>query len=93
MRMILSIALGAVIVVGAQRATREPEGGWVVAVGGESFVVLDAKGAPAEVCTMDVGETYCHPIRHRHDLRRQPVERWRAGPGEPASVEAEGLAV
>lgn len=93
MRIILSIALGAAIAVAAQRTTREPQSGWVVAVGAESFVVLDEKGAPSEVCTTDVGETYCHPIRHRHDLRRQPVERWRGGPDEPGIVEAQALAV
>lgn len=49
---------------------------------GESFVVLDTEGAPAEVCTVEVGETYCHPVRRGSDLRRRPTERWRTGPGE-----------
>ena len=82
--LIASIGLGAAIVVGAQLAMREPndQTGWVVAVGGDSFVVLDKQGAPSEVCTLDVGETYCHPVRQQSDLRRYPVERWRSGPGD-----------
>jgi hypothetical protein len=90
---LLSIAVGAAVVVGAHRALREPQSGWVVAVGGESFVVLDKQGAPAEVCTLDVGDTFCHPVTHLWDLRRHPVERWRTGPGDAPDLAAVPSAV
>lgn len=87
--MLVAIAVGAVVAVGAQIAGRRSEAqtGWVVAVGGDSFVVLDDTGAPSEVCTVEVGETFCHPIRHRSELRRHPVERWHAGPEDTSDRE------
>lgn len=82
---LVSTALGATVMVAGYRATREPQSGWVVAVG-ESFVVLDAEGAPAEVCMVEVGETYCHPVRRGSDLRRRPTERWRVTPDDDQSA-------
>lgn len=83
---LVSIAIGAAVVVWGQLATREPKQGWVVAVGGDSFVVLDKAGAPAEVSTVDVGETYCYNVHHGADLQREPVQRWRVAPDDPPGL-------
>jgi hypothetical protein len=81
-----SIALGAAVVVAAQVATREPQQGWVVAVGGDSFVVLDQQGAPEEVCGVELGETHCHPVQRDTDLYRRPVERGRWSDDDAAGL-------
>jgi hypothetical protein len=93
MRTVIALFLGAVLVVGTQLALRPDDSGWVVAVGGDSFVVLDDDGAPESVCTVDVGETYCYPVRPASDLRRRPVERRPPAPSAAPDLAGERVAV
>jgi hypothetical protein len=86
MRIVACIAFGAALAMGAQLATREPESGWAVAVGSDSFVVLNERGTPSEVCTVEVGETHCHPVQRMRDVRRRPVQRWRQEADAPADA-------
>lgn len=78
-----SVAVGGALIVGSQLLTRTPQNNrWVVAVGGDSFVVLDERGAPEEVCGVELGETLCHPVQRAVEPRRSPVDRRHVTPSD-----------